>query len=141
VGDDISSAGRMAAIVDTYDAMTSHRPYRQAMAPSLVLNQLVAEGTNHYDPQLVASFVQAIGPFPVGSLVLLESGHLAVVDEVNHNDWLAPVVRVIYHAGRRQYVTPARVDLSRKFGNHYGFIVRAEQYETWGLSPLRWEPV
>lgn len=140
-GEEISAAGRMAAIVDTYDAMTSDRPYRPAISPSVALSQLFEEGERQFDPDLVAAFVRTLGVFPVGTLVLLESGHLAVVDEVNHDNSLTPIVRVIYHAGRQQYVSPVRTDLSRKVGNHYGQIVRAEQYERWGLSPLRWQPV
>jgi HD-GYP domain-containing protein (c-di-GMP phosphodiesterase class II) len=139
-GEEISAAGRMAAIVDAYDAMTSDRPYRPAIAPSFALRQLFEEGERHFDPTLVAAFVRTLGVFPVGTLVLLESGHLAVVDEVNHENSLTPIVRVIFHTGRQQYVTPVRVDLSRRVGNHYGKIVRAEQYGRWGISPLRWQP-
>lgn len=139
-GDEISVAGRMAAIVDTYDAMTSDRPYRPAISPSLALRQLYDQGGTQFDPALVAAFIRTVGIYPVGTLVMLESGHLAVVEEVNHDILLSPVVRVIYHASRRQYVTPARVDLARKVGNHYGQIVRAETFERWGLSPLRWQP-
>ncbi len=139
-GDEISTAGRMAAIVDTYDAMTSDRPYRAAMSPSHALRQLYEEGGSHYDPALVAAFVKTVGVFPVGTLVLLESGHLAVVEQMNPDNSLTPIVRVIYHAGRNQYVAPVEVDLSRKVGNHYGNIVRAETFERWGLSPLRWSP-
>ena len=139
-GEEISAAGRMAAIVDTYDAMTSDRPYRPAISPQIALRQLFEEGDRHFDPNLVAAFIRTLGVFPVGTLVLLESGHLAVVDEVNHENSLTPIVRVIYHTGRQQYVTPVIVDLSRKIGNHYGKILRAEEYERWGLSPLRWQP-
>lgn len=139
-GDNISLAGRMAAVVDTYDAMTSDRPYRPAISPALALSHLFEEGNHQFDPTLVASFVRTMGVFPVGTLVLLESGHLAVVDASNPDNSLAPVVRVIYHTGRRQYVSPVMVDLSRKIGNHYGRIIRAESYETWGLSPIRWQP-
>lgn len=140
-GDEISLAGRMAAIVDTYDAMTSARPYRAAMSPSLALRQLYEEGGKQYDPMLVAAFVKTVGIFPVGTLVLLESGHLAVVEQLNPDNMLTPVVLVIYHTGRQQYLTtPAQVDLSRKVGNHYGQIVRAESYERWGISALRWQP-
>jgi hypothetical protein len=89
---------------------------------------------------LIAAFVRTVGVYPVGTLVMLESGHLAVVEEVNHDILLSPVVRVIYHASRRQYVTPVRIDLARKVGNHYGQIVRAETFERWELSPLRWQP-
>jgi HD-GYP domain-containing protein (c-di-GMP phosphodiesterase class II) len=139
-GEDISLAGRMAAIVDTYDAMTSDRPYRSALPPPDVLRQLYGEGGFQYDPGLVAAFVRTVGIYPVGTLVLLESGHLAVVDAVHPDDLLHPVVRVIYHTGRQQYCAPVEVDLARKIGNHYGAIVRAESYERWGISPLRWQP-
>lgn len=139
-GDEISVAGRMAAIVDTYDAMTSDRPYRPAISPALALRQLFEQAGSQFDPALVTAFVRTVGVYPVGTLVLLESGHLAVVDEVHHDNLLSPVVRVIYHTGRRQYVAPVEVDLSRKIGNHYGQIVRAEDYAHWGLSPLRWQP-
>jgi HD-GYP domain-containing protein (c-di-GMP phosphodiesterase class II) len=140
-GDEISVAGRMAAIVDTYDAMTSDRPYRAAMSPSDTLRQLYDESGVQYDPALVAAFVKTVGIYPVGSLVLLESGHLAVVEQLHPENMLVPIVRVIYHTGRQQYVTPpVDVDLSRKIGNHYGQIVRAETFARWGLSPLRWQP-
>jgi HD-GYP domain-containing protein (c-di-GMP phosphodiesterase class II) len=139
-GDEISLAGRMAAIVDTYDAMTSDRPYRAAMSPSHTLRQLYDDSGTQYDPALVAAFVKTVGIYPVGTLVLLESGHLAVVEQLHADNMLTPIVRVIYHAARQQYVTPVEVDLARKIGNHYGQIVHAETFERWGLSPLRWQP-
>ena len=139
-GDEISAAGRMAAIVDTYDAMTSDRPYRPAISPALALRQLFEQSGSQFDPNLIAAFVRTVGVYPVGTLVLLESGHLAVVEELHHDNLLSPVVRVIFHTGRRQYVAPVEVDLARKFGNHYGQIVRAEDYASWELSPVRWQP-
>ncbi len=140
-GEEISTAGRMAAIVDTYDAMTSDRPYRSALSPALALRQMYAGAGTQFDPQLVATFVRTVGIYPVGTLVRLESGHLAVVESTHADHLLQPMVRVIYHAGRRQYVAPVQVDLSRKFGNHYGQIVQAETYERWGLNPLSYQPV
>ena len=129
IGDEISVAGRMAAIVDTYDAMTSDRPYRAAMSPSQTLRQLYDEADFQYDPALVSAFIKTIGIYPVGTLVLLESGHLAVVEQLHADNMLTPTVRVIYHTGRQQYVTtPVDVDLSRKVGKR------------WGISPLRWQP-
>lgn len=140
VGEDISMAGRMAAIVDTYDAMTSDRPYRPAISPAIAVRQLFEQGGDQFDPSLVAAFVRTVGIYPVGTLVSLESGHLAVVNEVHHENLLCPVVRVIFHARRRQYVAPVEVDLARKVGNHYGQIVGVEDYARWGISPLRWQP-
>lgn len=139
-GEDITLAGRIAAVVDAYDAMTSDRPYRNALAPTVALRQLYEQGGQQFDPALVAGLVHALGVYPVGTLVLLESGHLAVVEQGTPGDPLHPVVKVIYHAARRQYVSPVSVDLSRKVGNHYGRVLRAESFERWGLSPLRWQP-
>lgn len=139
-GEGITPAGRMAAIVDAYDAMTSDRPYRAAISPSHALRQLFDQGGSQFDPALVAAFVRTVGVYPVGTLVLLESGHLAVVEALHADNPLSPLVRVIYHSGRRQYVTPVEVDLARKIGNHYGRIVQAESYERWGISPQRWQP-
>lgn len=139
-GDSISVAGRLAAIVDSYDAMTSDRPYRVALSPTAALSQLYEEGGKQFDPVMVSGLVKTLGVYPVGTLVLLESGHLAVVEQTHPDDLLRPVVNVIYHSGRRQYIAPVKVDLARKFGNHYGQIVRAERFERWGISPLRWQP-
>jgi len=139
-GEEISLAGRMAAIVDTFDAMVSHRPYRRALSPVAALRQVFEQSGLQFDPALVASFIHTIGIYPVGTLVRLESGHLAVVEEQNADAPLLPVVRVIYHAPRRQYVEPFQVDLSRRVGNHYGGIVQPESFERWGIHPERWLP-
>lgn len=139
-GEDISLAGRMAAVVDSYDAMTSDRPYRRALSPAAAVRKVYEAGGTLFDPEVVAGFIHTVGVYPVGSLVRLESGHLAVVAQVHPDDLLRPVVRVIFHAGRRQYVTPMEVDLSRRHGNHFGQVVRAEEFEAWGINPLRWQP-
>jgi len=140
LGRDISPAGRMAAIVDTYDAMASDRPYRRALSPSMAVRQIYEQSGDQFDPEVVAGFVKTVGVYPVGTLVRLESGHLAVVEESNPEHMLNPVVRVIYHAERRQYIAPVVVDLARRVGNHYGLIVQAENYDTWGISAQRWLP-
>ena len=139
-GEGISLAGRLAAIVDSYDAMTSERPYRAALSPTVALRQLYEQGGSQFDPALVAGLVRTLGIYPVGTLVMLESGHLAVVEQVHAEQPLQPVVNVIYHSGRRQYCAPTQVDLARKVGNHYGQIVRAESFQRWGISPERWQP-
>lgn len=140
-GSDISLAGRMAAVVDRFDAMISQRAYRSALSPWAALGQVFQAGGRDFDPELVAGFIHTVGIYPVGSLVRLESGHLAVVEELHADAPVSPVVRVIYHAGRRQYVAPVVVDLANVYGNHYGQIVRAENFSDWDLSAVRWQPV
>ncbi len=96
-GDAISIHGRMVAIADVYDAITSNRVYHQGVTPTQGLKKLLEWSGDHLDPELVRQFIRCIGIYPIGSLVLLESGRLGVVIEVNEADQRLPVVRVMYH--------------------------------------------
>ncbi len=59
-GDEIPLAGRIVAITDVFDALTSNRPYKTAWAIDQALNLLTAEKGQHFDPNLVELFLQAM---------------------------------------------------------------------------------
>lgn len=80
-GENITVFARMAAIIDTYDAMISERPHQQAVAPAVALKRLVHDPG--LDQNLVRQFVRCVGVHPVGSLVQLKSGRLAIVARTN----------------------------------------------------------
>lgn len=129
-GESISLLGRMAAIVDVYDAITSNRVYHQGMEPSEALKKLLEWSGSHLDPQLVQRFIRVLGIYPVGSLVRLDSGRLAVVVE-QHEDLLAPTVRVVFDSGRRLRLAPKDLDLA--LGKDR--IECCEDPADWGLEP------
>jgi HD-GYP domain-containing protein (c-di-GMP phosphodiesterase class II) len=72
--------GRILQIVDAYDAMTTPRVYKKT---PYTLEQTLAimqkESGIHFDPILLKVFVNLVGVFPVGSLVLLDSGDVGIV--------------------------------------------------------------
>ncbi|MCG8517401.1 MAG: HD-GYP domain-containing protein [Pseudomonadales bacterium] len=111
-GDEISVYGRMVAISDVYDAITADRVYHKGMTPTQGLKKLMEWSGPHLDPQLVRQFIRCIGLYPVGSLVLLESGRLGVVVESNDDDQRLPVVRVMYHTKFRMPITVETLDLA-----------------------------
>ncbi len=115
-GDNISVYGRMVAIADVYDAITADRVYHKGLTPSQGLRKLLEWSGDHLDPALVKAFIRCIGLYPVGSLVLLDSGRLGVVVETNEEDQRLPVVRVMYHTKFRMPITVTTIDLS-KAGN------------------------
>ncbi|MGP9832813.1 HD-GYP domain-containing protein [Marinobacter sp. NSM] len=131
-GEEITEYGRMVAITDVYDAITSDRVYHKGMTPSQGLKKLLEWSGDHLDPELVKQFIRCIGLYPVGSLVLLESGRLGVVVETNDQDQRLPVVRVIYHTRFRLPITVETIDLSRA-GNQ-DRIVRAVDPEDYKLD-------
>jgi hypothetical protein len=122
----------MVAITDVYDAITSDRVYHKGMTPSQGLKKLLEWSGDHLDPELVKQFIRCIGLYPVGSLVLLESGKLGVVVETNEQDQRLPVVRVMYHTRFRLPITVETIDLSRT-GNQ-DRIVRAVDPEDYKLD-------
>jgi len=94
-GEDISSFGRILAVADTYDAMTSDRSYRKAFEASEVLEYLLGAGNTGYDYNIVDHFTKCIAVYPVGTCVALSDGTQCIVMH-NYSDCiLRPVVRNI----------------------------------------------
>lgn len=141
-GDAISELAQMAAIVDVYDAITSERCYHKGVAPAEALRKLYEWSKFHFDPALVQEFMRCVGIYPVGTLVLLESGRLGVVVEPHETSLLTPKVNVFFHTREQRYIKPETVDLSRPLGFGGGDrIVRHESAEKWQVEPLRFMQV
>ena len=103
----------MVAITDVYDAITADRVYHQGMTPTQGLKKLLEWSGDHLDPVLVKQFIRCIGLYPVGSMVLLESGRLGVVVETSEADQRLPVVRVMYQTRFRMPITVETIDLAK----------------------------
>ena len=110
-GAEISPLGQMAAIVDVYDALTSIRVYHQAMEPTLALRKLLEWSPFHFNGELVQRFIQCIGIYPVGTLVRLESGLIAVVVQESSSNLLRPTVRAVYDSMHDHPIAPRDIDL------------------------------
>lgn len=59
-GEDIPLMARMFSIVDVWDALTSDRPYRQALSREEALNLIVSQSGSHFDPKVVESFIKIL---------------------------------------------------------------------------------
>ncbi len=112
-GDEISIYGKMSTIVDVYDALASVRCYKNAWEPSLVLKKLLEWSDHHFEAGLVHKFIRSLGIYPVGSLVELNSGKLAIVIDQSQDDLLSPIVQIIYSIKQNGYVRPQQLDLSK----------------------------
>lgn len=112
-GEQISQLGQMAAIVDVYEALTSNRAYRPAMEPSHALQRIFGWSKRQFNSELVQRFIQCTGIYPVGTLVMLESGMLAIVVEANPGNLLRPTVRVVLDTRRDLIVSPRDLNLAK----------------------------
>jgi putative nucleotidyltransferase with HDIG domain len=134
-GDSISQMGRMTAICDVYDAITSDRVYHKGLAPHEALRKIFEWSKFHFDPALVQQFMRTTGIYPVGTMVMLESGRIGVVLEQSDVSLLRPLVKVFYDSKRMSYIEPKQVDLAKAEG-HGGAdkIVGHEIPEKWGIK-------
>jgi len=135
---DTSELAQMAAIVDVYDAITADRCYHKGMPAAEALRKMYEWSKFHFSPALTQEFMRCVGIYPVGTLVLLESGRLGVVVEPHETSLLTPKVNVFYSTKSQAYIKPETVDLARGLGFGGGDrIVRHEAPEKWQVDPLR----
>ncbi len=62
-GDQIPLCGRIVALADVYDALTSRRVYKAAITHDIARNMIVNESGSHFDPAVVQAFVKNEGRF------------------------------------------------------------------------------
>jgi HD-GYP domain-containing protein (c-di-GMP phosphodiesterase class II) len=100
--DQIPIYGRIAGIVDSYDAMTSKRPYTDKIySPNEAINELYRCRGSYFQAELVEQFIQTVGLYPTGSLVEFNTGEVGVVLEVNDLKRLFPTVMLILDKDKR----------------------------------------
>lgn len=132
-GEQISLFARMGAVCDVYDAITSNRPYKQGWDPAESIRKM-AEWKGHFDEEVFQAFVKTVGIYPVGALVRLESGRLAVVLEQNAKSLLVPKVKAFFLAKSKVHIPPVLIDLSK--ANAQDRIVGRESAAAWGFEHL-----
>ena len=135
MGDKIGVFGRMAAIADTYAAVTARRPYAAAVSPHEALQMLSNWSGTQFQADMVEQFIQSIGVFPVGSLVELSTGEVAVIVTHNKQKRLRPKVLVVTAADKTPNKHPAILDLLYDVSESPAYIRRGLAANAFGLDP------
>lgn len=108
-GKDISLFGRICSVADVYDALTSKRPYRDALPSHECVEYILGGSDTQFDPEVVSVFSQRIAPYPAGVAVALSNGWEALVVRNYVSCSLRPRVRVYQQDGTS--VTPFEISL------------------------------
>ena len=110
-GESIPVCGRIAAIVDCYDAMISNRPYKEKVSPTDAVCAMYNWRNIDFHEDLIEQFIHCIGAYPTGSLVELNSGQIGIVMSQNRVRRLFPKILLILNADKVSYEHPTTVDL------------------------------
>lgn len=108
---EIGLFGRMAAIADSFSAMTNPRPYAEVIPAYEALQVMANFGRDLYHPPIVEQFIRAIGIFPVGSMVELSTGEVAIVVSHSKVRRLKPRVLIISDKDKTPSQSPTTLDL------------------------------
>ncbi len=113
-GYEILEYAKWIGLVDAYDAMTTHRVYRNAMLPHQVMEILYTEAGVKFDLDKVELFRDKVAIYPLGVSVKLNTGESGVVVDLNAAYPHRPIIRILKNEGGEELPAPHEVDLSKK---------------------------
>ena len=97
-GNQIPLYARIAGIIDTYDALTSKRPYSKQVSHDEAIRSLYKTKEIDFQKDILETFIQCLGTYPSGSLVELNSGEVGIVLQQNRISRLRPRVMLVLNA-------------------------------------------
>ena len=101
-------ASEIVSICDVYDALSQRRGYKQDYSPDVVFNIMNKDKGSAFDPELLDKFFQFMGLWPIGSVVALNDGSIALVREENDSDIRRPKIEIVYPEDKKRLVDLAQ---------------------------------
>ena len=135
----LSIFSKIVAVADGFDAATSRRSYQtDPLSPAAVLAGMRDNPRRGFDSVVVKAFINLLGIYPVGTLVVLDTFELAIVHSANPNPEAVsrPVVRVVSDE-RGNIAYPGRnVDLTEQDqdGAYLRTIIKTENPDRYGIN-------
>jgi HD-GYP domain-containing protein (c-di-GMP phosphodiesterase class II) len=136
----VSLFGRILAITDVFDAITSPRIYRStALTQDQALSYMLEHSGTYFDPILLKVFINMLGVYPIGSLLELDTGELALVIEAGKEaNGIQPKVVLLTSDGQGRYTKGGTVDLNERDAQSGLFrrnIVKSLHPSSHGVQP------
>ena len=141
LGAHIPVYGRMAAIIDCYDAMTSKRPFSAAKSPYEALQNIYNWRGSAFQPELVEQFLQCMGVYPTGSIVEMTSGEVGIVLSQNLTQRMRPKIMLLLDADKAHFSVYKTIDLANVFEDQEGYplnILRGLDPGSFGIDPTEY---
>ncbi len=129
--------------MDVYDVLTSDRNYEDGIPAREVLKDMYQRGGVDLDPALLDEFIQCIGVYPIGSVVVLNTAEVGVVRMLNCEQRLKPQVALVTKPDKTRYPVLRVVDLARETaptGDPYQ-IINVVPPAMFNIEPVDYLPV
>ena len=89
-GKGIALPARIVSVADAFEAMVQDRPYRNSMIGYTAMRQILNDNSRRFDPQVLKIFIQSMGIYPIGSIVVLNNGSIGRVIKIHSSAPLRP---------------------------------------------------
>ena len=110
---EIHAYGRICAIADVYDALTSSRPYKKAYSPAVAYHIMSNCSEGHFDRRLLKLFFSNVAIYPVGTVVKTTEGY-GIVKKVEFGLTDRPVLIMFADKYERVLHAPYELDLHER---------------------------
>jgi HD-GYP domain-containing protein (c-di-GMP phosphodiesterase class II) len=134
--------GKIISIADKYDTLTSSRDYRKSLlSPDRALGYMFDRAGKDYDPTLIKVFINILGVYPVGTLLRLDTGELAlVVSSPSREFYKRPLVCILEKEGDGSYKKKEIINLDERdieTGNYVREITGTYHPAALGIQPVQ----
>lgn len=92
---EISDIGKVTAVADVYEAMTSDRPHRRGIFPESVYSYMNAKKDTLFDDRCVDNLFKRVALYPTGTILSLWGGFIALVTKQDPRSNFRPYVRIV----------------------------------------------
>lgn len=107
-GEELPQSASIIGLVDAYETLVSGKPYQPALSQSAAMQELRVSASAGFPPELMQEFTRFLGIYPVGSVVKLTSGDIAVVFASDPAKRLRPLVQIVQNY-QGQPISPHRL--------------------------------
>lgn len=110
--DEINEYGHVVAVADAYEAMIHYRPHKnKVMSPNEVIKGIISLKEVLFNSNVIKALIEAIGVYPVGSWVEINTGEICRVLSTNENLPLRPVISVVFDRNKERLKKIHTIDL------------------------------
>jgi len=137
-GNQIPLFGKIAGIVDCYDAIISERPFASAISPHDAVKKLYEWRNLDFQAELVEQFIQVVGIYPVGTIVELSDGRVGIVISQNRVWRLRPQVMTLLNENKEPLINFETINLFTETEDASGNsldILRSIEPGLYGIDP------
>jgi len=137
-GDQIPIFGKIAGIVDCYDAIISDRVFATALSPHDAVKKLYDWRDIDFQAELVEQFIQVVGIYPVGTVIELSDGKVGVIVAQNKVWRLRPQVMILLDPDKKPLDNFNVIDLFTHVEDEGGDpldIVKCVEPGLYGIDP------